>query len=135
MARPAKSLLQRCRERSFRARHHAHLLASAPDLPWPPLAELQRRARDADTKDGLRAIAREFERTLATLTPEQLQLLLPTQTPAAAAEPGEPGPPAPARAQPEWGAAFLATVHAALAELPGRFRTQLSAPEEVQAEL
>ena len=135
MARPAKILLQRCREQSFRARHHAQLLASALDLPCPALAELQRRAREVDTTNGLQAIAGEFERTLASLPPEQLSLLLPKQAPGVADEPGTPAPLPPARAPRDRDEAFLAAVKAALAELPTRFRSQLTAPEEIQAEL
>jgi len=135
MGRPTKSLLKRCYERSFRVRHHAHLLASEPDLPHPELAEFQRRAREAETEDAVKEIARSFKRTLDSLPPEQLQLLPPTQPPVAPDEPGEQQPPAPAAARRERNQALLVALYAALAELPTRFRTRLTAPEEIEAEL
>src|SRR5438477_12369168 len=67
MARPVKSLLQRCHEQSFRARHHEQLLRSEPDLGCATLAELQQRAREASSDDELRVVARQFQETLSRL--------------------------------------------------------------------
>jgi len=132
MARPAKSLLQRCQERSFRARHHAHLLVSEPDLPCPSLAALQRAGREAETEDAVKEIARLFERSLDSLPAEERQLLPAMPSPGAAGDASEQEPPA-ASAPRERNEAFLAAVDAALAELTTH--TQLSAREEIQAEL
>jgi len=137
MARPAKSLLQRSRELSFRARHHAHLLASATDLPCPALAGLQQRAREVDTTSELRVIAREFQRVLADLPRDQRCLQLPTKSPGLGFgdEPGTRLPRRTARARQERNDSFLAAIDEALAELPGRLHTQLTTLEEIQAEL
>lgn len=59
MARPSKSLAERVRSGSFRARHHHELLAGDP-VPWPELAELQVRYAAAVSEFEQRAIAREF---------------------------------------------------------------------------
>jgi hypothetical protein len=135
MGRPKKSLFQRCREQSFRVRHHWHLLLSEPDLPCPSLAELQRRAREAETEDAVKEVARVFRRTLDSLPPEELQLLLSTQPPGAADDRGEQEPPAPTSARRGCTQAPLAAVEAALAQLPLRLGTQLSPTEQIQAEL
>jgi hypothetical protein len=74
MARPKKSLLQRCREASFRPRHHWPLLASEPDLPAVGLAELQERARTA-CEEEQRSLACEFSRRVSRLTEEERRLL------------------------------------------------------------
>ncbi len=136
MARPAKTLLQRCQERSFRARHHWSLLVREPDLPCPSLGELQQRARAAESEDAVRAIARLFGRRLDSLPAEERRVLLPQQSAAAVTDkPSERKPPAPASARRERNAAFLTVVEAFLAELPLRFRTELSSAEAIQAEL
>src|SRR2546425_7545404 len=85
MARPAKSLLQRCQEQSFRACHHARLLVTAPDLPHPALLVLQQRACAAQTEDELHAIAREFQRALTRLPADEL----PAPRPPVVAPPSE----------------------------------------------
>ena len=135
MARPKKSLLQRCLERSFRARHHWPLLASEPDLPCRSLAELQQRAREAETEDEAKEIGRVLEPTLATLSPEEWRLLLQAQSPAAADDSGQQEPPPATSSRRERTEAFLAAVEAALAELSTRFHTELTAREEIEAEL
>ena len=133
MARPAKSLLRRCQERSFRARHHAPLLARAPDLPHPVLSELQQRARAAITEDELDAIAREFARTLRSLPALELPPAEPEPAPIA----GGPGerPRTPPSARQARNEAFVAAVEAALEQLPGHHGSQLTASEQIQAEL
>jgi len=62
--RIAKSLLVRCVEGSFCARRHHRLLAEEADLPWPRLAELQRRYRQAAGEWERRELGRELERRL-----------------------------------------------------------------------
>jgi len=133
MARPAKSLLQRCQERSFRARHHAHLLASSADLPHPALLELQQRARGANTDNELDAIAREFQRILSSLPALELPSAEARPVPVA----GGPGGRhlAPSGARQARNEAFPAALEAALAELPVRFGSPLTASEQIQAEL
>jgi hypothetical protein len=64
MARPAKPLVEHVRERTFRARQHAHLLAGAA-LEWHALAALQRQYRDSPDAGDRYAIALEFERAVA----------------------------------------------------------------------
>ena len=123
MGRPAKSLLKRCQERSFRARHHWPLLISEPNLPRGGLCELQQRAREAETERERKAIGRLFERALASLPPAELQPLPATEAPGVADDPGEQE------------AAMAAAVEAALAELPMRFGTELTALEAIEVEL
>ena len=75
MARPRTSLLQRCCEGSFRARHHWPLLARELNLPVVGLAELQQRARPAGEEEQ-RSLACEFGRRLSQLTGEERSLLV-----------------------------------------------------------
>ena len=134
MGRPAKSLLERCRERSFRARHHGRLLISEPALPQGELCELQERARAAETERERKAIGRLFERTLASLPPEELQRLRATESPAVGGDPGEQDAATAASARPARNKELLAAVEAALAELPTRFATELTALEAIEVE-
>jgi hypothetical protein len=64
MGRPRKSLEQFCRDRTFLARKHAHLLADAPPLSDPVLAHLQRRYADEETLMLRRPIALLFEKAV-----------------------------------------------------------------------
>jgi hypothetical protein len=128
MARPAKSLLRRCQEQSFRACHHARLLVTAPDLPHPALLVLQQRACAAQTEDELHAIAREFQRALTRLPADEL----PPPRPPVVAPPSERPSPDARRARNE---ALVADVGAALVRLEVGLGTQLSAVEQIEAEL
>jgi hypothetical protein len=58
-----KALEQHVRGRTFRARRHAELLLGRR-LPWPELAELQDRYREARGELDQRAVAVEFERAV-----------------------------------------------------------------------
>src|SRR5579864_5677841 len=82
--RPPKSLLVRCQERSFRAREHHGLLGSEPYLPWPELAGLQRRYREAGEGFERRALAVEFQRRL--LGGSELAVVAPMGAPAVLAD-------------------------------------------------
>lgn len=135
MGRPAKSLLERCQERSFRARHHSTLLISEPDLPRAELCELQQRARAAETEQELRTAGRLFERTLASLPPEELHLRVATESPCAADDAGEQEPATPASDRRLRHEQLLAAVEAALADLPTHFGTELTALEAIEVEL
>src|SRR5262249_10982225 len=74
MARPRKSLLERCCRNSFRPRHHWALIAGELDLPVAALAELQQQARDCDDETQ-RALAQEFARRLGALSERERAML------------------------------------------------------------
>jgi hypothetical protein len=78
MARPRKSLLVRCLERSFRPRHHWRLLAADPVLPVRRLAELQRQTRTGDR--DRRELARAFAPQLRHLSDRERDTLRRHQT-------------------------------------------------------
>lgn len=62
---PRKKLSEHVRDGTFEARRAVHReLLAGDDVPWPALAALQRRYRDAESDFEKRAIAREFERTV-----------------------------------------------------------------------
>jgi hypothetical protein len=65
----AKSLLDHCRERSFRSRRH-HALLLGPAVPWPELAALQGRYAAAEHELERRAIGVQFERAIPSAVPE-----------------------------------------------------------------
>src|SRR5712692_3498982 len=134
MARPAKSLLRRCQEQSFRACHHARLLVTAPDLPHPALLVLQQRACAAQTEDELHAIAREFQCALTMLPADELPppSQPPPSRPPVVAPPSERPSPDARRARNE---ALVADVGAALVQLEVGLGTQLSAVEQIEAEM
>jgi phage terminase large subunit-like protein len=63
---PRKTLRQLVQDGTFEARRQTHReLLDGPDVPWPALAALQERYRQADGNFMQRAIAREFERAVA----------------------------------------------------------------------
>jgi phage terminase large subunit-like protein len=63
--RPSKTLRAHVQDGTFEAKRETHrALLEAHDVPWPALAALQQRYRDADTDFLRRAIAKEFERAV-----------------------------------------------------------------------
>ena len=64
MARPAKSLQERVRDRSFLSRRHRGLLAG-PLFGPERLREVQRRWQGETSETVLRALEREYERLVA----------------------------------------------------------------------
>jgi hypothetical protein len=135
MGRPAKSLLERCQERSFRAGHHSTLLITESDLPHADLCELQQRARAAETEQELKAAGRLFERTLASLPSGELQLRMATESPCAGDESAEQEPATPANDRRLWSEELAAAVEAALADLPIQVGVELTALEAIEVEL
>jgi hypothetical protein len=132
MARPKKSLLQRCIERSFRARHHWPLLVSEPELSCPSLAKIQGQAREAQDEEAVKALAHVFARALHDLSPEERQLLQVACSPAAPEDAAVPGPTTPLTARPRQ-EALLTALEAALTELSAH--GQLNARELAEIEL
>jgi hypothetical protein len=135
MPRAAKPLLERCRERSFRPRHHWRLLGSEPNVPWGSLAELQQQAREVEDETELRRLARVFKRRLDALTDEELQFDASARTADADAAGNEPQASASAKDVPVRDATLVDAVEETLAEITHSTNTQPSAREAVEAEL
>ena len=68
MARPAKSLQERVRDRSFLARRHGGLLAG-PLTNHPELREIQAAYQAAETDRQRRLFALDFEQNVRTARP------------------------------------------------------------------
>ena len=68
MARPAKSLKERVRDRSFLARRHAGLLAG-PLADHPELRDIQVAYQAAETDRQRRLLALDFEQNVRTARP------------------------------------------------------------------
>jgi hypothetical protein len=139
MPPPRKSLFERCRAGSFRARHHWRLLADAPDLPVPELAALQARARDSSEQEQ-RTLARAFAQQVRGLTGVQREQLdfyerFRASDPGNKDEglPAEPGQAwdRPSEHEPE----LLGELEAALSELDTRVRLDFTAGERFRASL
>src|SRR5439155_18502195 len=99
------------------------------------LLVFQRRARAAQTEDELHAIARELQRALSRIQADELPTPSrqpPPLCPPVAAPPSERPSLEARRARNE---ALVAGVEAALAQLEVGVGTQLSAVEQIQAEL
>src|SRR5215211_2383763 len=65
MARPAKTLASRVRERKFKAREH-HALLAGPLVGPPQLRAIQERYQHADSDTVRRALALEYQRLLVS---------------------------------------------------------------------
>jgi integrase len=78
VARPAKSLQERVRDRSFLARRHGGLLAGPPVGP-ESLREIQRRWREETSETVRRALEREYEKLVADLGERPIAELRPDE--------------------------------------------------------